>query len=67
MEQKIKLRYQLYIGVVVSILGIVFMKMNFLYAFGYYVSFAPGPLVWLLLLAIGFWLCYKAEKDLKKL
>jgi hypothetical protein len=67
MEKKNKLRYQLYVGIIVAIVGIIFMLMSFLYAFGYSTPLAPSPLLWLLLLAIGFWLCYKAEKDLKKI
>jgi len=66
MNQKNKLKYQLYVGIVVAIIGIMFMIMSFLYAFGYYTPLTPSPMLWLLLLAIGFWLTYKAEKDLKK-
>jgi len=56
MDKKKKLQYQLYIGIICAILGIlgmVLMLMSFLLC--------------LLLLAIDFWLTYKAEKDLKKL
>jgi len=53
MKQKDKLRFQLYIGVIIAIIGIVsFMFVSFLLA--------------ILILAIGFWLSYKAEQDLKK-
>jgi hypothetical protein len=66
-QKKNKLRSQKYIGVIFAALGVLFFLSTLLYAFDIPGFIGVSPLIIILFLGIGFWLSYKAEKDLKKL
>jgi hypothetical protein len=66
-KKKKILRYQYNIGIVFAILGVFFFLSTLISAFEVPGFYSINPLIVILCLAIGFWLCYKAEKERKKL